>query len=123
MTAAEWIAQRRHALGLLSAYSTLRGMAGDLTATVAVGSLGIRGSDITAAEDDARESLPRALDALAAVLELHHRRPHGKTRAGEWCVDFIAHGQTEFPDLCDYCTCAWPCLTVDAIESALRGEP
>ena len=68
MSAAEWIAKRRAALGLLSAYATLRGMAGDLTATVAVGSLGIRGSDITAAEDDARESLPRALDALGLVL-------------------------------------------------------
>ena len=70
MTAAEWIAKRRAALGLLSAYATLRGMSGDLTAAVAVASLGIRGSDITAAEDDARESLPRALDALEAVLDL-----------------------------------------------------
>ena len=69
MTAAEWIAKRRATLGLLSAYQHLRRMAGDLTAVVAVGSLGIRGSDITAAEDDARESLPRALDALEAVLE------------------------------------------------------
>lgn len=67
--AAEWIAKRRTALGLLSAYEGLREMAGDLTAAVAVGSLGIRGADITAAEDDARTSLPRALDALEAVLE------------------------------------------------------
>ena len=69
VSAAEWIAKRRAALGLLSAYAALRGTAGDLTAAVAVGSLGIRGSDITAAEDDARESLPRALDALEAVLD------------------------------------------------------
>ena len=68
MTAAEWIAKRRAALGLLSAYATLRGMAGDLTAAVAVGSLGIRGSDITDAEEDARTSLPHALNALEAVL-------------------------------------------------------
>ena len=70
MSAAEWIAKRRGALGLLSAYAALRGMAGDLTAAVAVGSLGVRGSDITAAEDDARESLPRALDALEAAQGL-----------------------------------------------------
>ena len=68
MSAAEWIAKRRTALGLLSAYEGLREMAGALTAAVAVGSLGIRGADITAAEDDARTSLPRALDALEAVL-------------------------------------------------------
>ena len=68
MTAAEWIAKRRTALGLLSAYDALRGMAGDLTAAVAVGSLGVRGSDITAAEEDARTSLPLAVDTLDAVL-------------------------------------------------------
>ena len=83
MTAAEWIAKRRAALGLLSAYAALRGMAGDLTATVAVGSLGIRGSDITAAEDDARESLPRALDALEAVLGMAARGAIGARARGD----------------------------------------
>ena len=105
MSAAEWIAQRRTALGLLSAYEGLREMAGDLTAAVAVGSLGIRGADITAAEDDARTSLPRALDALEAVLALHRKR--------EWIVGLNS---------CDHCRVDWPCPTVTAIETALRGE-
>ena len=102
MTAAEWIAKRRAALGLLSAYATLRGMAGDLTAAVAVGSLGIRGSDITDAEEDARTSLPRALDALEAVLAPHqmHEVPGGQ----RWCL---------------HCGADWPCPTVAAVTGAL----
>ena len=105
MSAAEWIAKRHTALGLLDAYATLRGMAGDLTAAVAVGSLGVRGSDITAAEEDARTSLPRALDALEAVLAPHqlHEVPGGQ----RWCL---------------HCGGDWPCPTVDAAETALRGD-
>jgi hypothetical protein len=49
---------------------------------------------VTAAEDRMRE----------AVLDLHHRRPHDS-------MDFITHGQTEFPDLCDHCRTRWPCKT------------
>ena len=98
MTAAEWIAKRRAALGLLSAYAALREMSGDLTATVAVGSLGIRGSDITAAEDDARESLPRALDALEAAIDAGRaHREHG------------------------LCVCLG-CEMYKRIETTLRGE-
>ena len=108
MSAAEWIAKRRAALGLLSAYAALRGMAGDLTATVAVGSLGIRGSDITAAEDDARESLPRALDALEAVLKVV--RLHRRESATDGSVDehdYVGALADEIER---------------AIEAALRGE-
>lgn len=54
---------------------------------------------------DARTRLPLALDALEAVLEPHqlHRVPGGQ----EWCL---------------HCGGDWPCPTVTAIESALRGE-
>ena len=103
MSAAEWIAQRRNALGLLSAYEGLREMAGDLTAAVAVGPLGIRGADITAAEDDARTSMPRALDALEAVLALHSQHN-----------SYLHYCQADGEK--------YPCPTVTAIEAALRGE-
>ena len=109
LTAAEWITQRRTALDLLSAYEGLREMAGDLTAAVAVGSLGIRGADITAAEDDARTSLPRALDALEAVLEvvrLHRREPATDGSVDEY--DYVGELADEFER---------------AIESALEGKP
>ena len=108
MSAAEWIAKRRTALGLLSAYEGLREMAGDLTAAVAVGTLGIRGADITAAEEDARTSLPAALDALEAVLEvvrLHRREPATDGSVDEY--DYVGELADEFER---------------AIETALRGE-
>jgi len=54
---------------------------------------------------DARTSLPRALDALEAVLAPHqmHEVPGGQ----RWCL---------------HCGGDWPCPTVDAAETALRGE-
>lgn len=65
---------------------------------------------------DSRTSLPKALDALEAVLELHHRR--------EWTrmQDFQHFGQTEFPDQCDRCHVKYPCETVAAITTALGVE-
>ncbi|MGH1563059.1 hypothetical protein [Mumia sp. DW29H23] len=50
--------------------------------------------------------------ALAAVHDLHHRRPH---QLG----DFVHFGQAVFPDLCDHCRVAYPCDTVQAIQEAL----
>ena len=54
---------------------------------------------------DARTSLPRALDALEAVLAPHqlHEVPGGQ----RWCL---------------HCGADWPCPTVDAAETALRGD-
>ena len=54
---------------------------------------------------DARTSLPLALDALEAVLAPHqlHEVPGGQ----RWCL---------------HCGGDWPCPTVDAAETALRGE-
>ena len=54
---------------------------------------------------DARTSLPRALDALEAVLAPHqlHEVPGGQ----RWCL---------------HCGGDWPCPTVDAAETALRAD-
>ena len=112
MSAADWIAKRRAALGLLSAYAALRGMAGDLTATVTVGSLGIRGADITAAEDDARTSLPAALDALEAVLAVIERDAGIVTHNDSVPISRISELVAR-PSPREYRR---------AIESALRGE-
>lgn len=51
------------------------------------------------------EDLPRALDALEAVLEPHqlHEVPGGQ----RWCL---------------HCGGDWPCPTVDAAETALRAD-
>ena len=143
MSAADWIAKRRAALGLLSAYAALRGMAGDLTATVAVGSLGIRGSDITAAEDDARTSLPRALDALEALLRghrpvsfsfswrdgvaMHEVCPGCQDKAGThpcgcWRDEDVPHVCAVCSDPEHRMDVPWPCMTVQTIASALRGD-
>ena len=58
--------------------------------------------------------------ALTKVTGLHHRRPHtangGKRAFG---FDFVTHGQTEFPDLCDHCSTPWPCPTAAALEPEL----
>lgn len=55
--------------------------------------------------DTAPIVLPRALDALEAVLAPHqlHEVPGGQ----RWCL---------------HCGGDWPCPTVDAAETALRGE-
>ena len=110
MTAAEWIAKCRAALGLLSAYQSLREMAGDLNAAVAVGSLGIRGTDIAAAEDDARTSLPAALDALEAVLAIIGRQEYRTPGAPE-TYDQWHEARSGLADEIE-----------QAIESTLRGE-
>lgn len=65
---------------------------------------------------DSRTSLPKAVHALEAVLELHHRRKWTRMR------DFQHFGQTEFPDQCDRCHVEYPCLTVQAITEALGVE-
>ena len=54
---------------------------------------------------DARTSLPRALDALEAVLAPHqmHEVPGGQ----RWCL---------------HCGADWPCPTVTAAEAALGAE-
>lgn len=59
---------------------------------------------------DAHTNLPRALDALDAVLKMHHRETVG-TLAG---------------DVADGCSCGmhfWPCPTVHAIKEAITGAP
>ena len=65
--------------------------------------------------------LDAALERLEAVEALHHRRPHtanGGNRSGGG-FDFVAHGQQEFPDLCDHCQTMWPCPTARALEGTL----
>ena len=45
---------------------------------------------------------------LAPARAMHHQRP--------WMPgDFVAHGQTEFPDLCAACRTRWPCPTAQAL--------
>lgn len=69
-------------------------------------------------------SVADLLDRLEAVQVLHRRRPHsangGKPTSG--LFDFVAHGQTEFPDLCDHCTTPWPCETARAFSSGQTGS-
>ena len=64
-----------------------------------------------------RDALRAERDALATAVErvraLHYRRPHG-------ALDFVAHGQTDFPDLCDYCRTPWPCPTIRALDGEAR---
>ncbi len=55
------------------------------------------------------DQLDAAEAKLAAVRELHRRRPHG---AG----DFVFYAQTEFPDVCAHCRQVWPCTTILAID-------
>ena len=54
-----------------------------------------------------RDTLEEALDRVRA---LHHRRRHT-------LGDFVAYGQTEFPDLCDHCRSIYPCATVRALDA------
>ena len=64
-----------------------------------------------------RDALRAERDALATAVErvraLHYRRPHG-------ALDFVAYGQTDFPDLCDYCRTPWPCPTIRALDGEAR---
>lgn len=59
---------------------------------------------------DAHNTLPRALDALNAVLELHRR-----------AVDIFE--PSEFCAACstDQRTVEWPCPTVQAVQAAIAG--
>lgn len=64
------------------------------------------------------ESAVRLALRVARVRALHRRRPHsanGGTPSFA-AFDFVAHGQTEFPDLCDHCRVPWPCATAIALE-------
>ena len=71
---------------------------------------------------DARTSLPRALDALEAVLT-YHRTGEGSSQG---------YTPTGYGDVEPYCAgceasdeyaVAWPCPTVRRIESALGVKP
>lgn len=55
--------------------------------------------------------LPRALDALNAVLELH-----GPVETG------VSDQYWKEPDYCPTCSEYWPCATVRAIEGAINHE-
>lgn len=61
---------------------------------------------------------------LAAVRALHFRRPHSANggQPSMRAFDFVAHGQTEFPDLCDHCGTAYPCATMRALDGDAAGE-
>ena len=116
MSAAEWIAKRRELLAdategpWAAEYSSLHRdcvVPHDARSTreaVAQTRL-LRAAGDAALIADARTSLPRALDALEAVLAPHqmHEVPGGQ----RWCL---------------HCGGDWPCPTVDAAETALRGE-
>lgn len=59
---------------------------------------------------DARTSLPKALDALEAVLELHTPER------------FWDHPEKEFCRCCQRTAGVYPCLTITAITTALGAE-
>lgn len=119
MSATEWIAQRRELLdaateGPWGATYGPRELArvwtdapddAEALATITGFTRQADGAPDALLIADARTSLPRALDALEAVLEPHQlqRVPGGQ----EWCL---------------HCGGDWPCPTVTAIESALRAE-
>ncbi len=125
MSAAEWIAQRRELLdaategpwetdgfeitqhwSLPEPWKTVASNEVVCMAYCYGGSArGIEHEDDARFIADARTSLPRALDALEAVLALHRKR--------EWIVGLGS---------CDHCRVDWPCPTVAAIEAAPRGE-
>lgn len=123
MSADEWIAQRRELLDAATQGPWDHYRPHPNYRTYQVSSVAPGGhlddevancDDVLAAENaaliaDARTSLPRALDALEAVLALHRR-------AGGVAIPvFCLHCQ-EFNDG------TWPCATVRAIESALRAD-
>ena len=63
----------------------------------------------TLSVSDAHNNLPRALDALNAVLELH--KPLG----------YIGRDGETVWDECEHCHgSGWPCETVEAIEGAIN---
>ena len=113
-TAADWIKRRRELLA-----SATDGPWADI-----------------ASPKDARTSLPLALDALDAVLTQHRPVSYAATAncglvlyevcptchdkagvhpCGCWRDEDQIH-------VCADCRRVWPCLTVEAIDTALRGE-
>ena len=74
-------------------------MPDDLSATLA----GIRDDNIDSYADGSTSDIPRLLNALEAVLELHIPIPDG-------------------PDWCRECGHSFPCWTRRAITAALAGE-
>ena len=69
-------------------------------------------SEVAAPIVDARNSLPLALKALEAVLELHYLVA-GQADCGDQC-----YGSTE--DECGACQYPWPCPSVVMIREALH---
>lgn len=129
MTAAEWIAKRRELLDAATEgpwdhyrpHPNYR--AYQVSQVPPEGHLGECVSncdDVQAAENaefiaDARTSLPRALDALEAVLAEHERGHFGPILGFRCrrCITGSAGYAVPSPS---------PCVTVTAIESALRGD-
>jgi hypothetical protein len=70
----------------------------------------------------ARTDLPRLLDAVEKVLELHTPEPC------EWCHTQDPNGCEHRPAWCEFCTVeniivtAYPCATRKAITTALEGK-
>lgn len=66
-------------------------------------------------------SAVRLARTIVRVRALHRRRAHSANGGTPSVVafDFVAHGQTEFPDLCDHCRVAWPCATAVALGETL----
>lgn len=60
----------------------------------------------------ARTDLPAMSAALRAVLDLHARQPFDYNR--------MSFGQTVFPDECGTCHVTYPCVTVNALTTALE---
>ena len=164
---AEWIAKRRELLAVATegpwapwldqdGASHMAGllMVGNAAAVIPEGETWIDGVEVgpvahvytpedRALITDARTALPRALDALEAVLDGH--RPVSFTfswRDGitmhevcDTCQDKAGvhpcgcWRAEDVPHLCAVCSdpehrmeAPWPCMTVQAIEAALRGE-
>ncbi|MBB1512003.1 hypothetical protein H5399_05210 [Tessaracoccus sp. MC1627] len=126
MTAAEWIAERRELLDAATEgpwVAEFSGETGDCVVphdaqstmeAVAITRLYHCAGDANLIAD-ARTSLPAALDALEAVLAEHERGHFGPILGFRCrrCITGSAGYAVPSP---------WPCGTVTAIESALRGE-
>lgn len=102
---------------------------------------GVENADDAAAIVDAHNNLPRALNALEQVLELHKPVPiydveAGDCEHGEDCVGIeLEPSETYCPDHIAYYSCAcmmdasspdefpeYPCPTVQAIEGAINND-
>ena len=127
--AAEWIAKRRELLAAATERPwEIRSYGPHEYSVYAPRWPGIIAELGNGAEDatliaDARTSLPRALDALEAVLELHrlNREDDGECQGyissgygylDRWCVECSEQSGREYGT-------PWPCPTVAAITEAL----